>query len=103
MRRVLFAGLVLRLARPDDGVTRCLRGAARCDPERACDDAPAKYPRACLDAPVAWRTPYATVRCCFKCCLRHWTAALGLAAAKASWPAAAKYDRRRGPSPGSSG
>ena len=90
MRRVLIGCLLVRSALPDDEVISCLRGDGPCDPARACD---ARRPpaRACLEAPVAWRTPYATVRCCFKCCLRHWTDALGLADAKAAWPASAKY------------
>ena len=77
--------LLVRSALPDDEVISCLRGDGPCDPARACD---ARRPpaRACLEAPVAWRTPYSLVRCCFKCCLRHWTDALGLADAKGRPP-----------------
>ena len=32
----------------------------------------------CLNASVAWMTPYSQVRCCFRCCLAHWQQQLGL-------------------------
>ena len=32
----------------------------------------------CLNASVPWMTPYAQVRCCFRCCLAYWQQQLAL-------------------------
>lgn len=36
------------------------------------------YDRSCLEARIPFRTPYAKIHCCFRCCLRFWLGNYGL-------------------------
>ena len=86
LRSVCLAGL-LAAAAPNEDVARCMTlERQQCDPDRSCEGVRFGGDRACLEAAVPWRTPYATVRCCFKCCLAYWYDALGLTAAQQAWP-----------------
>jgi hypothetical protein len=66
-----------------EDVGRCLT-SHQCDPHRSCTQVMFSN-RTCLASFVRWRTPYATVSCCFKCCLAYWEEALGLNAVASAW------------------
>jgi len=77
MRVALLALLVHARA-----ATHADRAAQSCltDPEQQCDEQCPRttYSRACLISKVPFRTPYGRVKCCLRCCLRHWLGAYGL-------------------------
>ena len=63
----------------NDGETAaCLLGHGPCD-EGVCPDVGEEaFSRGCLRSRVPFRTAYARVKCCLRCCLRHWVRAYGL-------------------------
>lgn len=77
MRWLLCAWCAAVVALEGDGdAARCLSDASTfCNATAMC---PSAFSRACLSTPVPWRTPYARVRCCLRCCLLHHVEALGL-------------------------
>ena len=54
----------------DASTQRCLVKKERCDATAPCKAA--AFSRTCLDSSVPFRTAYAQVHCCLRCCLKHW-------------------------------
>lgn len=61
--------------------------APHCDAQRNCAGVSFGDDRSCLDAAVPWLTPYAQVKCCFRCCLAYWQRELGLTEILEDWEA----------------
>ena len=59
-----------------ESVHQCIVGDGACDVAAPC---PAEAPaRDCLRAAVPFRSNYARLECCFRCCVRHWLKEAGL-------------------------
>lgn len=74
-----LAALATGAAAGATDVGRCLASPAPCDESAACSEAPEDHPHACLAERIpAWSVPFATIQCCFRCCLRFWLDEFGL-------------------------
>ena len=81
------------LPRSDEETEACLLGVGPCDESTTKCGGAGRFSRRCLEARVPFRTPYARVRCCMRCCFAHWVRRYGL---DARWAAFRDEEDRDG-------